>query len=147
MSSCQLSNMSWSKKHFFPSIIIILQKKKKISFNVIKPLQGRSSRNSVLYRHLYCNENFQDNYILWCFMSGYLGFPCGSAGKESAMPAFRETWIWSLVCKEPLEKGKAIYSCILAWKIPWTVYFMGSQRVGLDWMTFTFSGYFTKWSI
>ena len=28
-----------------------------------------------------------------------------------------------------LEKGKAIHSTILAWRIPWTVQSMGSQRV------------------
>ena len=32
-------------------------------------------------------------------------------------PAMRETW----VCEEPLEKGKATHSSILAWRIPWTV--------------------------
>ena len=28
----------------------------------------------------------------------------------------------------PLEKGKATHSSILAWRIPWTVLSMGSQR-------------------
>ena len=37
------------------------------------------------------------------------------------LPAMRETWIWSLGWKDPLEKGKAIHSGILAWRIPWTV--------------------------
>ena len=36
------------------------------------------------------------------------------------LPAIRETWIQSLGCENPLEKGKAIYSSILAWRIPWT---------------------------
>ena len=31
--------------------------------------------------------------------------------------------------EDPLEKGKATLSSILAWRIPWTVYSMGSQRV------------------
>ena len=34
--------------------------------------------------------------------------------------AMRETWVWSLVWEEPLEKGKATHSSILAWRIPWT---------------------------
>ena len=37
------------------------------------------------------------------------------------MPAMRETWIRSLGWEDPLQKGKAIYSSILAWRIPWTV--------------------------
>ena len=36
-------------------------------------------------------------------------------------PAMRETWVSSLDWEDPLEKGKATYSSILAWRIPWTV--------------------------
>ena len=89
----------------------------------------------------------------------FLGFPGGSAGKESSCndgelgsipelgrspggrkgyplqyswaslvaqmiknpPAMQETWIRSLSWEDPLEKGTATYSSILAWRIPWTV--------------------------
>ena len=64
-----------------------------------------------------------------------MGFLCGSAGKE--LPAMWETWVWSLGWEDPLEKGKAIHSSILAWRIPWTVQYMGSQTVGHNWATFT----------
>ena len=53
-------------------------------------------------------------------------------------PAMPETWILSLGWEDPLEKGKATHSSILAWRIPWMVKFMGSQRVGHNWATFTF---------
>ena len=36
-------------------------------------------------------------------------------------PAMRDTWVQSLGWKDPLEKGKATRSSILAWRIPWTV--------------------------
>ena len=36
-------------------------------------------------------------------------------------PAVQETWVWSLGWEEPMEKGKATHSSILAWRIPWTV--------------------------
>ena len=36
-------------------------------------------------------------------------------------PAMQETWVWFLHWENPLEKGKAIHSSILAWIIPWTV--------------------------
>ena len=52
-------------------------------------------------------------------------------------PAMRETWVWSLVWEDPLEKGKANHSSILAWRIPWTFWSMGSQRVRHYWATFT----------
>ena len=50
-----------------------------------------------------------------------------------------ETWVWSLGWENPVEKGKAAHSSILAWRIPWTVETMGWQRVGHDWVTFIFS--------
>ena len=36
-------------------------------------------------------------------------------------PAIQETWVRSLGWEDPLEKGKATHSSILAWRIPWTV--------------------------
>ena len=36
-------------------------------------------------------------------------------------PARQETWVRSLGWEDPLEKGKAPHSSILAWRIPWTV--------------------------
>ena len=44
-------------------------------------------------------------------------------------PAMRETRVQSLGWKDPLEKGKATHCSILAWRIPWTVQSMGSQRI------------------
>ena len=35
-------------------------------------------------------------------------------------PLMQETWVRSLGREDPLEKGMAIYSTILAWRIPWT---------------------------
>ena len=34
--------------------------------------------------------------------------------------AMQETWVRSLGRKDPLEKGLATHSGILAWRIPWT---------------------------
>ena len=36
------------------------------------------------------------------------------------LPAMQETWVLSLAWEDPLEKGMATHSSILAWKIPWT---------------------------
>ena len=51
------------------------------------------------------------------------------------LPAMRETQVQSLGWEDPLEKGMAIHSSILAWTISWTeepgvLQPMGSQRVG-----------------
>ena len=37
------------------------------------------------------------------------------------LPAMWETGVWSLGWEDPLEKGKATHSSILAWRIPWIV--------------------------
>ena len=37
------------------------------------------------------------------------------------LPAMQKTWVQSLGWEDPLEKGKATHSSILAWRIPWTV--------------------------
>ena len=36
------------------------------------------------------------------------------------LPAMRETQVLSLDQEDPLEKGMATHSSILAWRIPWT---------------------------
>ena len=45
------------------------------------------------------------------------------------LPAVRETWVRYLGWEDPLEKGMATHSSILAWRIPWTIQSMGSQKV------------------
>ena len=45
------------------------------------------------------------------------------------LPAMQETPVQSLGQEDPLEKGKATHSSILAWRIPWTEEL---QRVGHD---------------
>ena len=56
------------------------------------------------------------------------------------LPAMQVTQVLSR--EDPLEKGMAIQSSILAWRIPWTeelvsLQSMGSQRVGHDLATST----------
>ena len=53
------------------------------------------------------------------------------------LPAMWQTQVRSLGWEDPLEKGMATHSSILAWRIPWTegpggLQSMGSQRVGHD---------------
>ena len=53
------------------------------------------------------------------------------------MPAMQETWVQSLGWEDPLEKGMATHSNILAWRIPWTeergrLQYIGLQSLGHD---------------
>ena len=59
------------------------------------------------------------------------------AQRLKRQPAMRETWVRSLGREDPLEKGIATCSSILAWRIPLTeepggLQSTGSQRVGHD---------------
>ena len=59
------------------------------------------------------------------------------------LPAMQETQVQSLFWDNPVEKGMATHTSILAWKTSWTEEHggrqsMGSQRVGHDWATNAF---------
>ena len=59
------------------------------------------------------------------------------------LPAMQEMHVWSLGWKDPLEKGMATHSSILAWRILWTeepgeLQSIGMQIVGHNWAANTF---------
>ena len=60
-------------------------------------------------------------------------------------PVMQETWVRSLGWEDPLEKGKATHSNILAWRIPWTVSRQAPLSMGilqtrlLEWVAMTSS--------
>ena len=64
-------------------------------------------------------------------------------------PAMWETQVQSLGKEDPLEKGMATHSSILAWRIPWTeepggLQSMGSRRAGHDWVTKAAAAYWLE---
>ena len=48
------------------------------------------------------------------------------------LPAVQESRVQSLGREDPLEKGMATHSSILAWRIPWTEEPDGLQSMGLQ---------------
>ena len=63
-------------------------------------------------------------------------------------PVMQETQVQSLGQEDPLKKGMATHSSILAWGIPWTeepgeLQSMGLQRVGPDRVTNTHTQHIT----
>ena len=71
-------------------------------------------------------------------LNNYYQYTCRRASLVTQtvknLPAMQETQVRSLGGENPLEKGMAIQSSILAWRIPWTeqpgwLQFMESQRV------------------
>ena len=73
---------------------------------------GMREDEMVGWHHRHDGHEFVGSGCWW-------GFPCGSAGKESACNVGDLGLIpgW----EDPLEKEMATHSSILAWKIPWTV--------------------------
>ena len=63
-----------------------------------------------------------------------IGYPLQYSGASlvaqlvNNLPVMRETWVRSLDWEDPLEKGKATHSSILAWRIPWTIQSMEFSR-------------------
>ena len=47
-----------------------------------------------------------------------MGFPGGQIVKN--LPVMQETQVHSMGWEDPLDKGMATHSSILAWRIPWT---------------------------
>ena len=66
-------------------------------------------------------SDFTIEYYIGCGFA-INGLPCGSAGKESACSAGDLAW------ENPLEKGNAPHSSILAWRIPRTVYSLWGHK-------------------
>ena len=90
----------------------------------------------------------------WCSWSS-ISFCSRSSGiflvaqMVKNLPAMQETQVQSLGQKEPLEKGMATHSSILAEKIPWTEESGGLQSsrlqiVGHDWVTDTRSSEYSS---
>ena len=81
--------------------------------------------------HLQCEDGVRVTLVA-AFL---LGFSGGSESKT--LPTMQDPWVRSLGWEDPLEKGMATHSSILAWRIPWTeepvrLQTMGSKRVGHD---------------
>ena len=98
--------------------------------NVVKKSFIYRSRENCFQREL-CSHALQDSWRhVWSLVVQMV----------KNIPAMQETKLWPLGREDPLEKGMATHSGILAWRIPWTeepggLWFMGSQRVRHNWVT------------
>ena len=121
--------------------------------------------SSLLFRNPFHYEKFHHSFVLWqivlptkegwenlktaryfdswlCLSYVISGLP-QVAQTVKNLPAMLENQVRSLGQEDPLKKGMATHSSILAWRIlrtgePGGLQSMGLQRVGQDWATFTF---------
>ena len=76
----------------------------------------------------FFSVKIKSNIVSWAFLM---------AETVKNLPAMQETWVQSQAPEDPLEKGMATHSSVLAWGIPWTeepggLQSIGSQRVRHD---------------
>ena len=68
-------------------------------------------RSCIHPLHLYLKYILNSYHLLWASLV---------AEMVKNLPAMQETWVQSLDWEDPLEKGTAAHSSVLAFKIPWT---------------------------
>ena len=98
-----------------------------------------SISKAQLISHSFFFSFFKGANICLALIMGLVGILEAQTVKN--LPAVWETWVRSW--EDPMEKGMATHSSILAWRIPWTgepgrLQSMGLQRVGHDWATNTY---------
>ena len=106
--------------------------------------ESKGQRCKVTCPKSYCRlaEELEFEAKFWLLINYRISFPGGSDVKN--LPAMQETWVRSLVWENPLEKGMATHSSILAWRIPRTeksgrLQSLRSRRVRHDWAANTSS--------
>ena len=97
--------------------------------------------HTVLFLHVFSYINDIILYVfhvfsnfIYIYKRYYITWASLVAQRVKNLPAMRETGVGSLGREDPLEKGMATHSSIVAWRIPWTeelggLQSMGSQRV------------------
>ena len=98
------------------------------------------------HKELNMTEHSLTRIIIWFVTEWYLVRDLQLKGDSlmtqtvKNLSAMQETWVWSLGWENPLEKGIATHSSILARRIPWTdkpyrLETMRLKRVRHDWST------------
>ena len=74
---------------------------------------------------MQCRRPLLDSWVRKIHPGAGIGYPLQYswaslvAQLAKNLPAVWETWVPSLGWQDPLEKGTATHSSILAWRIPW----------------------------
>ena len=91
---------------------LILCRSKLIGKSVLYELQ--------VYYVIFKNANVRkkNKYCIFTHMCGIWASLVAHTVK--ILPPVQETWVHSLGWQDPLERGMATHSGILAWRIPWT---------------------------
>jgi len=122
---------SFSNQHYFCSSGRTNENKTKQTvsiYNITLPDYRLLSSQCTLSKHSYASDSPTPPGptiygVAICFLWYHSPSPQASLVAQLVKnpPTMQETWVRSLGWKDPLEKGKATHSSILAWRIPWRV--------------------------
>ena len=70
-------------------------------------------------KYLLSGPSWKKFANLWLKTEAYFGASLVAQTVKN-LPAMLETWVQALGQEDPLEKGMATHSSILAWRSPWT---------------------------
>ena len=120
-----------------PWVRKITWRRERLPTPVFWPGEFHGQRSLQGYSPWGCQESDMTEWLHFHFQRNSL-----VAQMVKSVPEMWETWVRSLGQEDPLDKGMATHSSILAWKIPWIEepgrpQSMGSQRVGHSWATNT----------
>ena len=89
--------------------------------------QSRCSMNTYMFRQWINEKNVSNEKKILVKQNKRINGIKDSLVAQSVknQPAKQETWVQSLGWKDPLEKGMATHSSILAWRIQWTTSLVG----------------------
>ena len=119
-------NLGWAVKHYqslilgFPHSSVGKEPSCGTGDPGLIPGLGRSAGKGIGYPLQYS----------WAFLVAQL---------VKNLPATWETWVQSLGLEDPLEKGKATHSSILAWKIPRTICIVHGVTKSQPWLSDVYS--------
>ena len=157
-SQTQISNWAWAPVQVYQSIELSIHQSIHLSIywpnnRLTDESPSKYYLNTSLYMwslsiyliypldfhiQLYIERAYKENHR-WCTN---IDTDILVAQMVKNLPAMQETQVQSLAWEDPLEKGMATHSSILAWRMPWTeepggLQSMGLQRVRHDWATDT----------
>ena len=121
----------------FQRVTVFVQSRSQVMGQVFNARKSEINRRLLISNLAEHSVKTFSNILNSCYFSQLLKTytKCGAsfvAQLVKNLLAMQETWVQFLGQEEPLEKGMATYSSILAGKIPWTEEPGGLQSMGLQ---------------
>ena len=109
--------------------------------DVYSTIIQKMNTKKITNTHKYMEQKLRETKLGFMCLSPFLPQASPVAQLVKNPPAMWETWVWSLGWEDPLQKGKATCSSILAWRIPYSSW--GRKELDLtEWLLLLLSVHF-----